>query len=78
MGPNALRENTWRNIIHGHWLHRHKTAQMKTIHSPQFTRWNGCVLNCVNPSYCSWYLWYAQRTGKRGTHTGSIKRLVLV
>lgn len=79
MGPNALTEKYTRcNIVHGHRLHRHKTAQIKTIHSPQFTRSNGCGLNWVNPSYCSRYLWYAQRTEKRGTHTGSIQRFVLV
>lgn len=56
------------NIIRGHQLHKHKSAQTKPIHSAQFTRWNGYGLNRVNPSYCSRYLWYAQ----------SIKRHTLV
>lgn len=36
-----------------------------TLQSPT---WNGSELNQVNPPYCSWYLWYAQRTEKRDTH----------
>lgn len=45
-----------------------------TLQSPT---WNGSELNQVNPPYCSWYLWYAQRTEKRETHIGSIKWLAL-